>query len=109
MLGSDLAHARNVVHLRNPLSKRFYHIAFDLGLAPRQFMKELAGRGLSVGNQMTLIGEELERRIREISESLRAGRARAHEAAAVHDGEGRGAPIEEIVEVEEPVEETFVT
>jgi translation initiation factor IF-2 len=48
------------------LSKRFYHIAFDLGLKPRELMRDLSEVGLSVGNQMVIIPDELEARIREV-------------------------------------------
>jgi translation initiation factor IF-2 len=50
------------------LPKRFYHIAFELGVTPRRFIQELAAAGLSVGNQMVVIPERLETRIREVYE-----------------------------------------
>jgi translation initiation factor IF-2 len=52
------------------LSKRFYQIAFDLGARPRQLIRELTERGLSVGNQMAVIVPELEARIRDLWEEL---------------------------------------
>jgi len=53
------------------LAKRFYHIAFELGVPPREFIRELAGAGLSVGNQMVVIPDELEERIRTVHDELR--------------------------------------
>ncbi len=54
------------------LAKRFYNIAFELGVPPRAFIRELAGAGLSVGNQMVVIPDELETRIREVYAGLHA-------------------------------------
>lgn len=71
---------------RPPLGKRFYQIAFELGEHPRSLMAELATLGLSVGNQMVVIADPLERRIREVYASVRPGAARAGD-----DGEPYGA------------------
>ncbi len=54
------------------MAKRFYQIAHELGARPRAFIRELTALGLSVGNQMAVITEELERRIRELHDSLTA-------------------------------------
>ncbi len=48
------------------MAKRFYQIAFELGVRPRKFIRELSGLGLSVGNQMVVITDELEERIHDI-------------------------------------------
>jgi len=53
------------------LAKRFYQIAIDLGLQPRSFIRELSDVGLSVGNQMVIVPDALEQRIREMHETLR--------------------------------------
>jgi translation initiation factor IF-2 len=53
------------------LRKRFYHLAFELGVTPRTFIRDLANAGLSVGNQMVVIPERLEAHIRETYEKLR--------------------------------------
>ncbi len=52
------------------MGKRFYQIAIDLGLQPRSFIRELSDVGLSVGNQMIIIPDELETRIHEMYETL---------------------------------------
>ncbi|MDA1194202.1 MAG: translation initiation factor IF-2 [Planctomycetota bacterium] len=52
------------------MAKRFYHIAFELGMKPREFMNELSEVGLSVGNQMVIIPPELEARIHEVFDKL---------------------------------------
>jgi translation initiation factor IF-2 len=52
------------------LAKRFYHIAYELGVPPRHFIRDLAALGLSVGNQMVIVPEDLERRIREVYADL---------------------------------------
>jgi translation initiation factor IF-2 len=62
------------------LSKRFYQIAIELGMPPRSFIRELAGAGLSVGNQMVIVPEALEKRIREVHASQQL---RAHAPSAV--------------------------
>ena len=51
---------------RFPLAKRFYQIALELGVRPRKFIRELSDLGLSVGNQMVVIADELEERIHDI-------------------------------------------
>jgi translation initiation factor IF-2 len=53
------------------LTKRFYHIALELGVSPREFIRELAEAGLSVGNQMVVIPGALEDRIRVVHDKLR--------------------------------------
>ena len=55
---------------RDDLAKRFYHLAFDLGVTPRKFIRELSNVGLSVGNQMVIVPDELETRIREVYGTL---------------------------------------
>jgi len=77
------------------LSKRFYQIAIDLGMRPRAFISELSDVGLSVGNQMVIIPEELEERIREMHTQLNAPPALAAEpamtaAAAAAEGASDG-------------------
>ncbi len=52
------------------MGKRFYQIAIDLGMPPRTFMRELSDVGLSVGNQMVVIPDELEARIHQMFETL---------------------------------------
>lgn len=52
------------------MATRFYQIAFDLGVAPRSFIRELSDVGLSVGNQMVVVTDELETRIREVYNQL---------------------------------------
>ena len=73
------------------MSKRFYQIAFDLGLKPREFMRDLGEVGLSVGNQMVIIPDELEARIREVFDQLHpspeAEAAAAAAAQAAEDAE----------------------
>ncbi len=64
------------------MSKRFYQIAIELGMPPRSFIRELASAGLSVGNQMVIIPEALDRRIREVHAAA-AARAQAAPALAV--------------------------
>jgi translation initiation factor IF-2 len=54
------------------LAKRFYQIAIELGMRPRAFISELSDVGLSVGNQMVIIPEALEERIREMHTTLHA-------------------------------------
>ena len=57
---------------RTPLAKRFYQIAFELGVRPRSFIRELSEFGLSVGNQMVVVHDELETRIRDMHERMHA-------------------------------------
>jgi translation initiation factor IF-2 len=52
------------------LSKRFYQIAFELGVAPRSLISELSSVGLSVGNQMVVVPPALEERIRGLHAGL---------------------------------------
>ena len=94
------------------MSKRFYHIAYDLGVRPRAFIRELNNVGLSVGNQMVIIPDELEARIREMYQQLHAPAPEPVEApvaeapaAETEDTEvvEAGAPAEG-VEVAEPEE-----
>ncbi len=54
------------------MSKRFYQIAFELGLRPRAFIRALSERGLSVGNQMVVVTDTLEERIRELHRQMTA-------------------------------------
>ncbi|MDJ0520766.1 MAG: translation initiation factor IF-2 [Planctomycetota bacterium] len=83
------------------MGKRFYQIALDLGLQPRSFIRELSDVGLSVGNQMVIIPDELESRIREMYDTL-------HPPAAPPEPVAPPAPVAEPVAEElpaEPVEE----
>lgn len=80
------------------MGKRFYHISFALGVAPRDFIRELAGAGLSVGNQMVVVSDELEDRIREIHLQLRPPPEPEIETPAA-------PPVAEVVEMTTPVEE----
>ena len=52
------------------MAKRFYQIAFELGLRPRAFIRALSELGLSVGNQMVVVPESLEERIRQLHERM---------------------------------------
>jgi translation initiation factor IF-2 len=53
------------------LAKRFYQIAFELGVPPRSLITELSSVGLSVGNQMVVVPPSLEDRIRGLHAGLR--------------------------------------
>jgi translation initiation factor IF-2 len=64
------------------LAKRFYQIAFELGVAPRSLITELGSVGLSVGNQMVVVPPALEERIRGLHAGIRSQPAR-HEPVAV--------------------------
>ena len=95
------------------MGKRFYQIAIDLGMRPRAFISELSDVGLSVGNQMVIIPEALEERIREMHAQLHAPPAPepapAEEPVLVGtDGEAAVAPTAEYTEAadvaETPVE-----
>ena len=41
------------------MAKRFYQIAYEFGVAPRRLIAELSATGLSVGNQMIVVGVTL--------------------------------------------------
>ncbi|MDF1702308.1 MAG: hypothetical protein P1V36_14245, partial [Planctomycetota bacterium] len=68
------------------MAKRVYHIAFELGMKPREFIRVLSEVGLSVGNQMVVVPPELEARIHDVFNQLHpseeAQAAAAAEAAA---------------------------
>ncbi len=89
-----------------PLAKRFYHIAFELGVPPRTFIRELAGAGLSVGNQMIVIPEDLESRIREVWAQVNAPPAPEAPAqvAAVPGTDGQTEPSVGAEGVGEPMD-----
>ena len=86
------------------MAKRFYNIAFELGVPPRAFIRELAGAGLSVGNQMVVIPGELETRIREVYAGLHA----PPEPEPELEHEGPEAPDDRVATEDGPVDEGTV-
>ncbi len=96
------------------MAKRFYQLAFDLGVHPRGFMRDLANVGLSVGNQMVIVPDELEARIREVYDQIHVPEPVATEEppapatpidAPVVETEITDVAPQEAVPVEAPVEE----
>ena len=67
------------------LAKRFYHIAFELGMKPREFIRDLSEVGLSVGNQMVIVPPELEARIHQVFDQLHPSEEAQAAAAAEAD------------------------
>ena len=80
------------------MAKRFYQIAFQLGVRPRSFIRELSEFGLSVGNQMVVVHDELEARIRDLHERMHA----APEPEPIE--EPQSAPVQDLVEAPSEVE-----
>ena len=97
------------------MAKRFYQIAFELGLRPRTFIRALSDRGLSVGNQMVVVPESLEERIRALHADIGAAPQEAQQpvgAGVVGEpftdamGEGRPAPGTLVRDVQAPAPPT---
>ncbi len=87
------------------MAKRFYQIAIDLGLQPRSFIRELSDVGLSVGNQMVVIPDELEQRIHEMFDTLHPpAEPPAPEPVAEPVVETERQAEAEVIEGEAPVE-----
>ncbi|MGI9557727.1 MAG: hypothetical protein ACR2N5_07285, partial [Solirubrobacterales bacterium] len=86
------------------MSKRFYHIAYDLGVRPRAFIRELNNVGLSVGNQMVIIPDELEARIRDMYQQLHAPTPEPAPAPVVEAPPAEGEEPEAVVEAAPPAE-----
>ncbi len=81
------------------MSKRFYHIAYDLGVRPRAFIRELNNVGLSVGNQMVIIPDELEARIREMYQQLHAPAPEPVPVPVAEAPPAEGEEAEAVVEI----------
>lgn len=75
------------------MAKRFYQIAFELGVRPRSFIRELSEFGLSVGNQMVVVHDELETRIRDIYERMHAAPEPEPVEEVVEAAQDEGAEI----------------
>ena len=74
------------------MAKRFYHVAFELGMKPRAFIRELSEVGLSVGNQMVVVTPELEARIHQVFNELHP--SEEAQAAAAAEAEAARAAAE---------------